>query len=255
MSRISAIAINTFREAVRDKILYVLVIFGLLLIVASQVLSPITLGQQEKIIKDIGLASISIFGVLIILFVGTGLLYKELDKRTIYTIISKPIYRYQFILGKYFGLLLTLLSIVLIMTLIFYLFLWFSSSQPNWYLLVAILLIYMKLAVVTALAIMFSVVSSPTLSATFTFIIYFVGHVSSDMLYFTEKIESALAQNILTVFYYALPNLDYFNIKREVVHNITFDPSFYGFAVLYGLCYILAALAVSIMVFERKDFK
>lgn len=253
--KIKAIAVNTFREAVRDKILYMLLIFGLLLIVASEVLSPLTLGQQEKIMKDIGLASISIFGILIILFVGTGLLYKELDKRTIYTILSKPIHRYQFILGKYFGLLMTLFVIVVIMTIVLYIYLWVMGHNPAFNLLPAIGLIYIKLALMTAIAIMFSGFSSPALTATFTFIIYFVGHLSADMKQFISHVDSALVQFLTNVLYYAVPNLDYFNIKRQVVHHIPIDTSFYWLAVIYALCYILATLLIAILVFERRDLK
>ena len=255
MRKIKAIAVNTFKEAVRDKILYALVIFGILLMISSEVLTPLTLGQQEKLIKDIGLASISIFGVLIILFVGTGLLYKELDKRTIYTIISKPIHRSQFILGKYFGLLMTLMVIVVIMSAIFYAFLWVTGQHPTISLLYAIGLIYVKLAVMTSIAILFSVISSPTLSATFTFVMYFIGHLSADMKVFTTQIVSTFARYLVNVFYYIVPNLDYFNIKREIVHQIYIEPDFYFFAVLYAISYIMAALVISILAFERKDFK
>ncbi len=253
--KVKAIAVNTFREAVRDKILYTILIFGLLLIIASEVLSPLTLGQQEKVMKDIGLASISIFGVLIILFVGTGLLYKELDKRTIYTILSKPIRRYQFILGKFFGLLMTLFVVVAIMTATFYCHLWILGHNPTWNLLNAITLIYVKLAIITAIAILFSSFSSPALSATFTFVIYFVGHLSADMKQLTQHLDSSFVKWTTEIFYYMLPNLDYFNVKREVVHNIPIDTSFYFFAIIYAIAYIIVALFISILVFEKRDMK
>ncbi|OQY29708.1 MAG: hypothetical protein B6244_02665 [Candidatus Cloacimonetes bacterium 4572_55] len=253
--KIRAIAINTFREAARDKILYTLLIFGLLLIVASEVVSPLTLGQQERVMKDIGLASISIFCVLIILLVGAGLLYKELDKRTIYTILSKPVHRYQFILGKYFGLLTTLLVIVAVMTVTLYAHLWLMGQNPTAGLLIAICFIYIKLAVVTSVAIMFSGFSSPALSATFTFIIYFIGHLSADIKNLTQHLDSQFVHFLTNALYYLVPNLDYFDLKSQAVHQIPIDSSFYFLSTIYAITYIFAMLLIAIMVFERRDLK
>ncbi len=253
--KIKAIAMNTFREAVRDRVLYTLLIFGLVLIIASEVLSPLTLGQQEKIVKDVGLASISIFGLLIILFVGTGLLYKELDKRTIYTILSKPIYRYQFILGKFFGLLMTLFVIVAILTGGFYLYMWAAHHNPSLNLLNAIGLIYIKLAVITAVAIMFSAFSSPALSATLTFIVFFAGHLSADMKGLVTTTTPIVVKWAINFFYYLLPNLDFFDVKQQVIHGIDVSRDFYLFSTLYGISYMAAALLVAIIAFEQKDLK
>ncbi|MEW6686031.1 MAG: ABC transporter permease subunit [Candidatus Edwardsbacteria bacterium] len=255
MFRIKAIALNTFKEAVRDRVLYGLLIFGLLLIVGSKILTPLTLGEQSKIIRDIGLAGISIFGFLVIVVVGTTLVYKELDKRTIYTIISKPIHRWEFIAGKYLGLLLTLLVIVLIMTLFFYGVVFWVDRAPELTLLEAILLIYFELMVMTAVALLFSAMSSPALSAILTFVIYFVGHLSADLKVFAEKIPSELIKILCYLFYYILPNLENFNIKSKIVHQIPVSFEYILSAIAYGIIYAVAVLLLTSIIFQKKSFK
>src|SRR5712691_10854438 len=131
MNRVTIIALNTFKENLRDKILFNLVVFGLLLIGSSILLSTLTIGEQATIIKDVGLGSISLFGTLIAIFVGIGLVSKEIEKRTIYTIIAKPLRRYQFLLGKYFGLTLTLFVNIAIMVMGFFLILLLGHVNPD----------------------------------------------------------------------------------------------------------------------------
>jgi ABC-type transport system involved in multi-copper enzyme maturation permease subunit len=127
MAKVWAIAFNTFKEAVRNRILYILLIFAVVLLLFSGVARELTISAQEKIIRSLGLGCINIFGLLIAVFVGIGLVYNELDKKTIYTIISKPIDRWQFILGKYFGLLLTIYVNILIMAVFFYFSLYYQT--------------------------------------------------------------------------------------------------------------------------------
>ncbi len=159
--KVYAIAINTFKEVIRDKIFYSLVFFAILLLGASVLLSTLTVGEQSKIIEDLSLSGIEIFGVIIAIFVGIGLVNKELEKKTIYTIISKPIKRWQFLLGKYLGLALTLLSYVAVMTVCYMLVLLAYTDTLPWQTLIAVLLIYVELLVVTASAILFSTFSTP----------------------------------------------------------------------------------------------
>src|SRR5688572_10435954 len=143
--RVAAIAANTFREAIRDRILYLLLAFAILMIVSSRVLSLLTVGAEEKIVKDVGLASLSLFGVATAIFVGVGLVFKEIEKRTVYTLISKPISRSQFILGKYLGLVMVLAVNLSIMTAVFYLLLmlkgWMDLGITR-----AVLLIFVELS-------------------------------------------------------------------------------------------------------------
>jgi len=255
MNRITVIALNTFRETLRDKILYNLVFFGLLLIGSSILLSTLTMGTHAKIIQDLGLASIELFGTFIAIFVGIGLVSKEIEKRTIYSIIAKPIPRYLFLLGKYSGLALTLLVNIAIMAAGFFLTLVVSSVGLDPALLKAIGLIFMELLVITAVAIMFSAFTTPTLSATFTLAIYVIGHLTDDLRVLGGKLQNDLTTSILEGLYYALPNLDYFNVKGQAVHGIPIEPSYLVSAVAYGVVYSAMILVLACLIFQRRDFK
>jgi ABC-type transport system involved in multi-copper enzyme maturation permease subunit len=253
--KVYAIAINTFKEVIRDKIFYSLVFFAILLLGASVLLSTLTVGEQSKIIEDLSLSGIEIFGVIISIFVGIGLVNKELEKKTIYTIISKPIKRWQFLLGKYLGLALTLFSYVAVMTVCYMLVLWLYTDTLPWQTLVAVLLIYVELLVVTASAILFSTFSTPTLSASYALAIYVIGNMTGDLRGLAAKTGSAGASALLNFFYYFLPNLQNFNVRSESVHNIPVAPAFVFSAITYGLMYVMAILAVSVLVFQRRNFK
>lgn len=253
--KILVIALNTFRETVREKILYNLLFFALLMIGSSILLSTLTIGEQSKIILDIGLASVNIFGVLISIFVGIGLVSKEIEKKTIYTIISKPIYRYQFLLGKYLGLLITLFVNTSIMVIGFFTVLLFMRYNITLDLMKAILLIFIELMVVTACALMFSTFTSSTLSAIFTISIYVIGHLAGDLKALASRLGNPAINFLLSVLYYILPNLNNFNIKGEVVHKIALDSSFIIMSILYGFIYIGMILLSSVIIFQRRDFK
>jgi ABC-type transport system involved in multi-copper enzyme maturation permease subunit len=255
MSRITVIALNTFKENLRDKILFNLVIFGLLLIGSSILLSTLTLGEQAKIIKDIGLASISLFGTLIAIFVGIGLVSKEIERRTIYTIIAKPLPRYMFLLGKYFGLALTLFVNIAIMVVGFFLILLLGHMVPDSGLMEAILLIFVELLVLTAVAVMFSTFTTPTLSATFTLAIYVIGHLTDGLKALAGKLPQGLTKSLLDLLYYTLPNLSNFNIKGQAVHGIPVEPSYLFGAVGYGVTYGAGILVLACVIFQHRDFK
>lgn len=255
MRRVAVIALNTFRETLRDKILYNLVFFGLLMIGSSILLSTLTIGEKAKIIQDIGLASINLFGVLIAIFVGIGLVSKEIEKRTIYSIIAKPIPRHQFLLGKYCGLALTLFVNMFIMAAGFFVVLLLGHVGLNPALLEAIGLIFLELLVITAVAVLFSTFTTPTLSATFTLAIYVIGHLTDDLRVLGGKLPHSLSRGLLDGLYYALPNLEFFNIKGQVVHGIAIEPPYLFSAVGYGLVYVALTLMLACVIFQRRDFK
>jgi len=255
MNRIAVIALNTFRETLRDKILYNLVVFGLLLIGSSILLSALTMGEQVKIITDLGLASINFFGVLIAIFVGIGLVSKEIEKRTIYSIIAKPVPRYQFLLGKYSGLVITLLVNVSIMAAGFFLTLLAGGAEFDLALLKAIGLIFVELLIITAVAVLFSSFTTPTLSATFTLAIYIIGHLTEDLRALAQKLHSTMTSAVLDGLYYLLPNLEYFNVKGQAVHRLPIEPLYLVSAVAYGVTYIAIILFLSCVIFQRRDFK
>jgi len=251
--KVQAIAINTFREAVRDKVLYSLLFFAIALIGASVVLNRLAIGQQTKIVTDLGLASISIFGTLIAVFVGIGLVSKEIERRTIFTIVSKPVSRGRFILGKYLGLVLTLAVEIAIMSTCFLAMLAIYADGLAIRALWAIGLIFMELSVVTAVAIFFSTFSTAFLSGLFTMAVWLIGHFTFDLRAFGQK-SGGVMRVITEVLYYVLPNLRNFNIKEQVVYGIPVAPEFMVLSVIYGLIYITFLLVAATLVFERRDF-
>lgn len=261
--KIFAIAINTFKEAIRDRILYNLLFFALLMIGSSILLATLTIGEQNKIIKDLGLASTNLFGVLIAVFLGIGLVSKEIEKRTIYTIVSKPVHRYEFILGKYLGLILTLLVNTVVMASGVYLVLMINDWRWNLdylgridlSLLKAFILIFIELLVITAVALMFSTFTTSTLAALFTLSIFVIGHLTVDLKALSAKMETTSLRGFLNLLYYLLPNLENFNIKGKVVHNIEISPFYITFSVIYGLLYASALIFLSVIIFQRRNFK
>jgi ABC-type transport system involved in multi-copper enzyme maturation permease subunit len=255
ITKVWVIGENTFKEAIRDRILYSIVFFAILILVISTVLDIVTIGQRTKIIKDVGLASISVFGALIAIFVGIGLVYKELDKRTIYTIVSKPVTRFQFLLGKYLGLVFTIFVEVAAMSLIFCLIVFFESGSMDWMLLGAIALTFLELMIVCAVAIFFSSFTTPILSGMFTLGIYVIGHLTYDLYEFSSNFKGTAFEIMLKALYYVFPNLDNFNIRSNVVHGLPVDGDFLLFSVMYGLLYIVLLFVISSFIFNRRDFK
>ena len=259
--KIGAVAWNTFREAIRDKILYNLVFFSLLIMGVSTYLGDIALGKSIKVIQDVGLASMSIFGLLIAIFVGIGLVYKEIQRRTIYTLLAKPISRGQFLVGKYFGLLMTITLNVLVMSsVLFALLLLYSSggitdSGVNWEVGKAIFLILIELMLITAVAVFFSTFSTPTLSAMFTLGVYLIGRFSSDLVALSERSENVVLKYVTLVFHYLLPNLEKFNVKGLVVHWVPISNDYMVRSTLYGMTYIIFLMAVAVLIFQRRDFR
>jgi ABC-type transport system involved in multi-copper enzyme maturation permease subunit len=252
--KIAAIAVNTFKEGIRDRILYLPFFFATVAVVFSRVLAVLTVGDRVKIIKDVGLASLSIFGMLIAVLIGTGLVYKEIDKKTIYTLLAKPVERWQFLLGKFFGLVLILFSLTASMAAVFLVVVFAHTSKVEGGLIVAILFIFLELVLVTAVAMLFSCFSTPILSSVFTLSFYVIGHFSWGLQTLIEKARSGPARATLRLLYAVLPDLENFNFKTDVVYGLRILPKFYIFAALYGLAYTAFVLALAVIIFKNRDF-
>jgi ABC-type transport system involved in multi-copper enzyme maturation permease subunit len=267
MKTIGTIAVNVFRESVRDKVLYNLVFFAILLIGASYLISELTAGQDVKVIKDLGLSAIAIFGLFMAVFIGVGLVSKEVERRSIYAILSKPVRRETFVFGKYCGLVLTLLVNVAVMTVSLYavlaLFRWFAPAwravpeAPNVdpELLKAIVCIFVELMLVTAVAVLFSTFSTPMLSATLTIGLWVVGPFNADLKGFGSVVASPTAAAITKGLYYVVPNFAAFDVKWAVVHGEHVGAGYIWLTTAYGFVYIALLLTVSMFVFARRDFK
>ena len=249
------VALNTYRETVRDKVLYNLVLFALLMIGSSYILGKISVYQETKIIKDLGLAAISVFGMVIAIFIGIGLVSKEMEKRTLYSVLPKPISRSQFLLGKYFGLCLTLLVNVAVMTVGLYVLLWLMKHPFDPALLKAIFLIYVNLALLVAVAILFSTFTSSMLAGLFSGFVYVAGYFSSDLKNLDSVVESPFLPPVTRVLYYLLPNFKNFDVKAAVVAGDPVPWSQLGWATAYAAIYVALLLVGSCWIFRTRDLK
>ena len=254
IDRVSGVALNTFRESIRDKVLVTLIIFAVLVMGSSRVIQPLALGEEAKIIKDLGLSAITLFCVLISILVGGRIVYREVEKRTIYIMLAKPVRRWEFILGKYLGLMAVLVVSLVVMTAAFYVILLILGVGAPLYLMLAILMTLFELAILTAVAVLFSTFSTPITGAVFTFAVFFVGHLSRDLKLLAAMSPSPVVKAVSYLFYYVLPNLANFNIRPEVVYGAPLDPFGLLLSGLYALVYTATLLLISAAIFNRKEF-
>lgn len=253
MSRILAVAENTFRESVRDKVLYVLLFFAAVTIFGSKALGWISIGQDIKIVKDISLAAVSLFGVLIAIFVGTSLVYKEIDKRTLYTILSQPMHRWEFVLGKYLGLVGLLAVVVLVMTGVSAAYVVLLGGGLDAPYFAAVLLIYCKLLLVTALAILMSTLASPILGAVIVFSAYVFGHATGVFRDLPPQFDGTAARQLLEAAYYLIPNLANFDLRAEAANGVPVSAAYVAWTIAYGALYTAALLLLAVLAFEDRD--
>jgi len=265
---IRRVALAMFRETVRDRVLYSLVAFAIVVIGASFIISQLTAGQDVKIVKDLGLAAMSLIGVFIAIFIGIGLVSKEVEKRSVYSLLAKPVRRSELVVGKYAGLVVTLAINLAVMTVVWYAVLsyyaWTAEEvlRRSWdapaldpHMLTAVYLILLQLMLVTAVALFFSTFSSPMLSALLTFGLFVAGHFSADLRNFEAVVASPAVGAIARTFYYLLPNMAMFDVKSAVVHGRPVTAGYVAAATAYGALYIGAVLLASVAVFSRRDFK
>ena len=254
MGVIGVIAVNAFRESLRDKILYNLVLFAGLLIGLSVLLADLSITEHHKVIADMGLAAINLIGVIIAMFVGISLVNQEIERRTIYTIMARPISRSFFIMGKYLGLALTLLVNMSVMLAVFLLTLWLYHVPIKPSLFQAVQLMFVEILVVTAIALFFSTFTSSTLSAIFTLGLYVIGHLTADLRAMVANSEAGAGRAVVDLLYYLCPNLEMLNIKGQAAVGVAAAPEYILLASLYGLLYAGLLLTVACLVFQRRDF-
>lgn len=258
-----------FRDSVRDRVLYAAVAFAVLLMAASYLIGELTAGQDLKIIKDLGLAAMSLIGLFIAVFIGIGLIAREIERRSVYAVLAKPVRRHEFIVGKYVGLVGTLLVNLAVMAGAYYIVLAYmgqtlpesaiaaSAAPPaDPRLLLAIAMIGCELALVTAIALFWSTFSSSALlSAGLTAAIYVAGQFGADLKNLDQIVESPLAAAVGQGLYYVLPNFAAFDIKAQVVHALPIEPGYLLLTTGYAIVYITLLVAASVMIFARRDFK
>jgi len=256
--RIRVIALNTFRESVRDRVLYNLILFVLILVAASVFVSDLSLDMESQFTAALGLSVMLVFGALIAIFIGVGLVFKEIDKRTIYNLLSKPVRREEFIFGKYFGLCMTLFVNCAVMVIGIELALLYVNRgivPLQLAMLPAAYLIYLELALLVGVALMFSSFTTPMLAALFSFAAYAIGHFSGDLRQASQLSDSVVLRGVLTALYYLLPNLSNFGFITEASHGRIVPMRMAMQATIYAVVYIGILLAASALIFQRRNFK
>ena len=254
LSRICTVAANTFRESVRERVLYNLVFFAVLMMLSGLLMREMSIRQDEKIIKDLGLASVEVFGILIALFVGVSLVSKEIEKRSLYPLLAKPLSRGEFLVGRFAGLSLTLLVNVATMAAGMLLTLALTSGPPDPMLLVAVFATYLSLLLVVAIAVLFSSLASTTTAAIATFCVLVAGRYSDVIRGMTDVLPGA-PRFLIDVLYYGLPNFRNFDLKDRVAYGDPVAAETLLWISGYGVTYIAVALGCAVLVFSRKEFQ
>jgi ABC-type transport system involved in multi-copper enzyme maturation permease subunit len=255
LRRIGVLAFNTYREAVRDKLLYNLLLFAALMIASSILLAQLQIGKDDRIYRDVGLGAIAFFGVLIAIFVGINLVYREISTKTVYTMLSKPVRRWEFLLGKYVGLLSLLAVEVAIMSACFLGVLVWKGSDFSLGLVWAIALIYLELALVTAIAMFFSSFTSPYLAGMFTVALWIVGHLLTDLRSFGQHSDIVGLKPLLEALYWTLPNLDRLDFKSDASAGNPIELARVGMSALYAGLYSLVLMLAAVALVQRRDFR
>ncbi len=253
--KVLAIALNTSREAIRNKVLYSIFFFACLVTAVSALFGSASIGDTGKFVRDFSLFSISLFGVVTTVVLGVNLLNKELVKRTIYNILSKPVARWQFVIGKFLGLLATLLIMMALMSAALLLLLWLMERRLGWELLPAIGAMCMELGILLAVAIFFSsIVVTPALAGLFTVATFIAGRSAPMLFYFFTDEQPAGLRYGMQALYAILPHLDRFYVADRVVAGVPPPPVYYLHASIYAVAYATLLLILSVAIFRRREF-
>jgi len=255
--RIVYIARNTFREAVRDRVLYNLIAFALLLSGAAIFIGQISIGIERLVVINLGLTAVSLFGIVIAIFIGIGLVSKEIEKRTLYTVLSRPVRRWEFIIGKFFGLAGTLVVNTFFMAIGVFgalLYVVHSFAGPDAYILVALYFIILEFLIICSLTLLFSSFSTPLESAVFAFALFVIGSFADDLRRFAS-LTTGVAHWFATAAAYLVPNFSALNVISAVAHQQPVSGQLILQNTLYGLFYTAMALSGAVLIFERRNLK
>ena len=254
MRQTAAIALNTFKETIRDRVLAIIVLFALLMIVGSLWLGSISLGEEGRVMKDFGLVAVTFFGLVVAAFIAASLIHKEVEKRTVFVLFSKPVSRAAFIAGKFFGLALTMAAVITGMGLFLFLVVWVIDGSPTWMVLVAVALIYVQLLVVVAVTIFFSTLGSAILASVLGICVFVAGQLSTNVLSLTRLGENAVTEALSWVVFVLIPNFAAVDVKPAVVGEQTADWGSIGLWCAYLVAYVVAVLLLATFVFRRREF-
>jgi len=255
MNAILAVARGTFREAVRDRVLFLVLVFGAAALVLSRVIAPIALGEGPRITVDLGLSALGLIGIAIVVLVGTQLVHKEIERRTIHVVLSRPLSRGQYLIGKWAGLTATMAAAVAAMTVIL-VAVGVSVRGPAIMgpIVQAACMIACANAVLAALAVLFSSLSTPVLSILYTLGLYATGYWTNDLRNFAEQLPG-FGGDALRLVSYLIPNLELFNLRSHVALGEGTTVLHLALAIGYAATYTAAALALAVIAFERRELK
>jgi len=253
MRKAWTIAVNTFRESLRKRTLYILLVFALIVIGASKFFSFLTAEEELKMIKDVSFSTIEFFGALIAIFGALGAVSGEIEKRTIYTLLSKPITRTNFIVGKFIGQVFILLLNFILISLFFIGLLVFKKSPPDIEIFKTLLLIFLELILISSITLAIATFATDAFNIIFSFFLYIAGHLTSYGKQLIERVRNPLFKGFGTIFYTILPNYENFNIKDKVVVGIPVSWIYVGKTITYGFIYICISLLLAIYFFNRKE--
>jgi ABC-type transport system involved in multi-copper enzyme maturation permease subunit len=256
-ARITSIAANTFREAVRDRVLYNLIAFALLLSGAAIFVGQISIDIEKLVVINLGLTAVSLFGIVIAIFIGIGLVSKEIEKRTLYTVLSRPVRRWEFIVGKFFGLAGTLVVNTFLMAIGVFgalLYVAHKLTRPDALILVALYFIVLQFLIICALALLFSSFSSPLLSAVFTFSLFVIGSFAEDLRGFAGMVHGVTRWLAMGAAY-LVPNFAAFNVISSIAHEQPVSQQLIFDNTLYALVYAAMALSGAVLIFEHRNLK
>lgn len=253
--RIRAIAANVFREVIRDRILYLIGLYAAALLLAGRLLPEVAAATEAKILLDLALAAMPVFGLIVAIFIGTGLVNKEIEKRTVFVLIAKPVSRAEFIIGKHFGLSAVLAVFITAMTLSAIAILTiFKTPFPLANLLLTSSFLWLQLSLVSAIALLFSVFTSALLAMMLTFSVYLMGQLSQDLVQFGKLTKNPTIEVATQGLYLVLPDLARLDLKNQAVYNlIPAAPALFASA-LYALLYITFTLAIASLIFSQREF-
>jgi len=252
---IFTLAKYTIKGHIKERILLVVLIFAFILMAASYLLSPLAVGAQRKIVVDIGLAAIPLFGVLLIVLLGAGTFYQEKEHGILNGLLVKPITRADFVLGKWVGTVLTVVTVMLMMSIVYFFVMWISGVAFSANIFWAICFSMLEIGLVAAILSFFSSFTSPVLASFFTICMTAAGHLSKDLLEFADRFTGAAPKFFAHVAYYLLPNLGLFNVREEAVHGLTLPDGFVAAVTIYGVLYTLVLLFLSAFIFRLKEIQ
>lgn len=254
MTPFAAIATYTFREAVRNKVLYSILFVAIVLFFLATVLGSASLAQDERILKDVGLMVLSVFTDMVAIFVGVTMLFNELERKTVYNLLSKPIARPTYFLGKYAGMLLTLgvqlLMMAVVLTAIMAVR---GDSLPVTY-FQALWLVWVQVMIVASIAVFFSSFSTPYVSGFLTLGIWLVANLIQELEGYIPGVEAPFTRLIFQTVVTVMPDFNLLRITTQLTYDIEVPWSYVLQATAYGWAYLVTFLAAGVLIFQRRDF-